>query len=180
MRRAAPNLNRSAPQGSVSSRISAVFAASSCPSFRQDQALIVDPIAMWQTPIGRREAAQPSPMKRSKIFEAISPLTKSRHPAKTPPRHCSARGHRDKTRSLYRARPQVRERVFQRIVASILNYRGSNAPASFILSAEFLPGLHLVLIQALSSSHSHSNDDKRSLDQSGLGTHSLGRCARRL
>jgi hypothetical protein len=125
---------------------------------------------MWQTPIGRRKAAQPSPMKRPKISEAISPLTKSRHPAKTPPRHCSARGHRDKTRSLYRARPQVRERVFQRIVASILNYRGSNAPASFILSAEFLPGLHPVLIQALSSSHSHSNDDKRSLDQSGLGT----------
>ena len=32
--------------------------------------------------------------------------------------------------------------VFQRIVASILNYGGSNAPASLILSAEFLPGLH--------------------------------------
>ena len=34
VRRAAPNLNRSAPQGSVSSRISAVFAASSCASFQ--------------------------------------------------------------------------------------------------------------------------------------------------
>ena len=31
---AAPNFNRSAPQGSVSSRISAVFAASSCASFQ--------------------------------------------------------------------------------------------------------------------------------------------------
>ena len=34
VRRAAPNFNRSAPQGSVSSRISAVFAASSCASFQ--------------------------------------------------------------------------------------------------------------------------------------------------
>lgn len=37
---------------------------------------------------------------------------------------------------------RVRDRVFQRIVASILNYGGSNAPASLILSAEFLPGPH--------------------------------------
>ena len=32
---------------------------------------------------------------------------------------------------------RVRDRVFQRIVATILNYGGSNAPASLILSAEF-------------------------------------------
>jgi hypothetical protein len=32
--------------------------------------------------------------------------------------------------------------VFQRIVASILEYSASNALASLILSAEFLPGLH--------------------------------------
>ena len=37
---------------------------------------------------------------------------------------------------------RVRDRVFQRIVASILNYGGSNAPASLIFSGGDLLGLH--------------------------------------
>jgi len=53
-----------------------------------------------------------------------------------------ARGHRDKTRSLHRALPHRPRLSFSGIVASILEYSGSNALASLILSAEFLPGLH--------------------------------------
>jgi hypothetical protein len=64
-------------------------------------------------------------------------------PRKRPlPRYRSARGHRDKTRSLHHALPHRLRPSFQRIVASILEYSGSNALASVILSAEFLPGLH--------------------------------------
>ena len=74
-------------------------------------------------------------MKRPKISEAISPLTKSRHSAKTPAAAFAATATKH---DLYIALVlRVRDRVFQRIVASILNYGGSNAPASLILSAEF-------------------------------------------
>jgi hypothetical protein len=67
-------------------------------------------------------------MKRPKISEAISPLTKSRHSAETPAAAFAATATKH---DLYIALVlRVRDRVFQRIVASILNYGGPNAPAS--------------------------------------------------
>ena len=76
-------------------------------------------------------------MKRPKISEAISPLTKSRHSAKTPAAALlDSRPPRQNT--IFTSRSSSGSAtVFQRIVASILNYGGSNAPASLILSAEF-------------------------------------------
>lgn len=81
-------------------------------------------------------------MKRPKISEAISPLTKSRHSAKTPA--AALLGSRPpRQNTIFTSRSSSPSAtVFQRIVASILNYGGSNAPASLILSAEFLPGVH--------------------------------------
>ena len=79
-------------------------------------------------------------MKRPKISEAISPLTKSRHSAKTPA--VALLGSRPpRQNTIFTSRSSSSSAtVFQRIVASILNYGGPNA--SLILSAEFLPGLH--------------------------------------
>ena len=72
-------------------------------------------------------------MKRPKISEAISPLTKSRHSANTPVALLGSRPPRQNT--IFTSRSSSSS-------ATILNYGGSNAPASLILSAEFLPGLH--------------------------------------
>jgi hypothetical protein len=59
-------------------------------------------------------------MKRPKISEPISPLTKSRHSAETPAAAFAATATKH---DLYIALVlRVRDRVFQRIVASILNY----------------------------------------------------------
>ena len=88
-------------------------------------------------------------MKRPKISEAISPLTKSRHSAKTPAAAFAATATKH---DLYIALVlSVRDRVFQRIVASILNYGGPNAPASLIFLAEFCPDYIRRIISSISA-----------------------------
>jgi len=71
-------------------------------------------------------------MKRPKVSEAISPLTKSRHFA-TPVALLGSRPPRQNT--IFTSRPSSSS-------ATILNYGGSNAPASLIFSGGHLLGLH--------------------------------------
>ena len=79
------------------------------------------PTAMWQTAIGHHKAAQPSPMKRPKISEAIA-TDQSKGFRENPCRGIARLAATATKHDLYIALVlRVRDRVFQRIVASILN-----------------------------------------------------------
>jgi hypothetical protein len=95
-------------------------------------------------------------------YEAISPLIKSRHFANTPAAALLGSATATKHDPYIALVVTVRDGLSANRRESILNCRGSNAPASLILSAQFLPDRIQRLISSISAPPNQGYEYRRS------------------